>query len=153
MSFETTVLLITSDDSLAAEVRARVESLPGGVLLRVTEAVEPACLTAVAESVGLILVHLEGKNSLVEVARVLWLCSLSRRPASVIALGNEYRLEDALPLFQLGVADYLSCRDHLDQLSLLIGSLGHRVVGSDAIAAGPLPTTGAEFSTSVSPVS
>ena len=116
------VLLLCHDEALAERVRAGLEP---GADLRVDAVVDFAegC-EAIREGVpGLIAIHLDGETGPRQVAHVLWLNSMRRRPAPVVTVGDTYREREAIDLIRMGVADHLSLADHLGKLGSVIATL------------------------------
>jgi DNA-binding NarL/FixJ family response regulator len=72
---------------------------------------------------GLVVVYLESADDLEEVDVVQWSVSQSPRPCPVVAVAATYDEEQALRLFRMGIADYLSMSDHRDRLPTLLAVL------------------------------
>ena len=61
-----------------------------------------------------------------DVARILSACTSTRRPVPVVVVVDQYNEAEALTYFQMGVAEYLSLRDHKDRIATIVHSLASK---------------------------
>jgi DNA-binding NarL/FixJ family response regulator len=121
---EKVILLLCLDPFRAGPLLRELEDLGLGGLWcvgAVEEAVEVQGQGQV--EVVLSLVDVSGGAGVASVCEMLASCSSARRPVPVVALSDRYDQAEALTLFQMGVADYLSLADHRHRLPGVIASL------------------------------
>ena len=117
--FNATVLMISRDRSLNRSVSRGINALQG-FELRIVEGLDQIGTSIKEKGLDLVMVHLDGSMGYAQVARVLWMSSILPRPVPVLAVTERYRIQEALAMFRMGVADYVSRADHLDKLGALI---------------------------------
>lgn len=102
-------LLVTGDAALADQVLDLLEG--ASEKLRVVEDPRDACIQIAGVSrFATILVHLDGEADEARGFAVLRTLRSERRTASVIMIADRYRVQDAIRLRAMGVADYLDRR-------------------------------------------
>jgi hypothetical protein len=98
---------------------------------------EVGCLIEGA-GLGLVVVHLDESIDHGTVASVLRRSSIRPRPVPVLVVSESYRPEEALAMFRMGVAEYVSREDHIERLADLIGILALRTQVSRPRAVEPV---------------
>lgn len=116
------VLMISRDASLAGKVREELDSL-GGLNLRVVDGVDKAFSEAIEGEQDLILAHLDAGIDRAQLGWMIGEVGIRSLPVPFVALSETYRADEAISLFRMGVADYLSRADHLDKIATVINSL------------------------------
>jgi two-component system response regulator HydG len=115
-------LLISSDSSLVATCRGVVESVPR-LRLAVSAETDPTEALSGEPEAALLLLHLRDKGDTEWARGLLQQVVASGRPLSAVALAEKHLPDQALALFRLGVADYLSRPVDLNRLSYLVEML------------------------------
>ena len=105
--FNATVLMISRDRSLNRSVSRGINALQG-FELRIVEGLDQIGTSIKEKGLDLVMVHLDGSMGYAQVARVLWMSSILPRPVPVLAVTERYRIQEALAMFRMGVADYVS---------------------------------------------
>lgn len=135
--FDTTVLIISRDLSLVREARRGI-SAENGLWLRHADGMDEAGCLIEGAGLGLVVVHLDESIDHETVASVLRRSSIRPRPVPVLVVSESYQPEEALAMFRMGVADYVSREDHIERLADLIGILALRTQVSPLRAVAPV---------------
>ena len=122
MTYSSTVLFVTHHSSVAELVREEVESIDG-FAFQWSDDPQGVDSELIEEEIGLVVLHLDGTIDEGDVALLLWKTSTARREVPVFVISDRYDVEEALGMFRLGVADYISLPDHRDSLSSLCKTL------------------------------
>lgn len=75
------------------------------------------------ERIALIVIFANSTSVRAKIDGLLWSASTAKHAIPVLVVSEEYREADALTYFRMGVADYLSARDHLDRIAAVAGRL------------------------------
>jgi|GEM_PF-4824291 len=118
----TQVLVISRDSSLAGRIRAEL-ALLGGMELHVVEGLERAFSTVGNGDHQVVVAHLNAGIDRTQLGRMMREVAAQQISLTFVAVSDSYKTEEAIDLFQLGVADYLSLADHRDQIAPIIKSI------------------------------
>jgi len=135
--FDTTVLMISRDLSLVREAR-RGNTAENGLWLRHADGMDEVGSLIEGAGLGLVVVHLDKSIDHGTVASVLRRSSIRPRPVPVLVVSESYQTQEALAMFRMGVADYVSREDHIERLADLIGILALRTRVSPPRAVEPV---------------
>jgi len=122
MTYSSTVLLVTHNSSVAELVREEVESIDD-FAFQWSEDIDRLQPELLGEEVGLVILHLDGVIDEEDIAVLLWKTSTARREIPIFAISDRYDVEEALGMFRLGVADYVSLSDNHDSLPFVVKTL------------------------------
>lgn len=115
-----TILTVTRDAEWLVGMRPALHAAGRGRLV-VADSVEEADRLLEFAKPRFIVVDWENARCPSEcLAALLWKNSIQARPALVMIVANDYRVEEATELFQLGVDDYISASDHGDALATML---------------------------------
>ena len=128
-----TILTVTKDADWLVGMRPALHGAGRGRLV-VAESVEEADRLLEYAKPRLIVVDWENARCpSEELASLLWKNSIQSRPASVLIVADDYRVDEATELFQLGIDDYVSASDHGDMLGTVLKSLTPRNFAAEPI--------------------
>jgi DNA-binding NarL/FixJ family response regulator len=132
-----TVLAMTAGVDWLEPVRHDLHQL-GGTRVIVTESMEEACELLEMASARLILLNWDSDRADYEqVGNLLWTNSTLASPAVVLVIADEYRADQAVTLFRMGVDEYVGRADHTEKLQ---GVLGQLLSGRERVANTPART-------------
>jgi len=117
-----TILTVTTDADWLVGMRPALHSAGRGRLV-VAESVEEADRLLEYAKPRLIVVDWENAHCRSEeLASLLWRNSIQPRPASVLIVARDYRVDEATELYQLGVDEYVSAEEHGDMLGSILAA-------------------------------
>jgi DNA-binding NarL/FixJ family response regulator len=117
-----TILTVTKDADWLIGMRPALHAAGRGRLV-VAESVEEA--DRLLEFAKPRLIVVDWGNACCpteELASLLWRNSIQPRPASVMIVADEYRVDEATQLFRLGVDEYVSASDHGERLGTILAT-------------------------------
>jgi DNA-binding response OmpR family regulator len=119
-----TVLIVTGDALLVDAVRRELKDLGlGGSRIDVAASIENACESLKTLRPRLILLDWPRKRPGYEsIDRLLWSASKLPHGAPIVMVAARYDVEQATVCYRMGVADYISRADHLDQLAAILSA-------------------------------
>ncbi|WP_422931058.1 hypothetical protein [Singulisphaera sp. PoT] len=118
----THVLVISRDSSLTGRIRDELNML-GGVELQVAEGLERAFMAVSQGNHQVVVAHLNSGIEKSQLGRMIREVTSQQMNLVFIAVSDSYKSEEAIDLFRLGVADYLSVSDHREQIAPVIKSI------------------------------
>lgn len=119
---KSTVLMVTGDASLVGAVRRELKDL-GGTRIDVATTVEDACEVLGKLRPRLILLdRARRRNGYDAMDRLLWATSKLPHGVPVVVVADQYRVEQALMCYRMGVADYISRSEHYDSLATVLAA-------------------------------
>jgi DNA-binding response OmpR family regulator len=121
---DSTSLIVTRDRPLVKQLREQLRGQRvAGSQMIVSDNVEEACSLLLTVRVRLAVVHLQlGHLGIEEIDTILWIASTLPWRVPLLVVTEEYLVEQAATLFRMGVSDYVSRKDHFDQLGALLAS-------------------------------
>jgi DNA-binding response OmpR family regulator len=118
-----TVLAMTAGVDWLEPVRHDLHEL-GGTRVIVTRTMEEACELLEMASARLILLNWDSDRANYEqIDNLLWTNSTLASPAMVLVIADEYRTDQAVTLFRMGVDEYVGRSDHAERLQGVLGQL------------------------------
>ena len=118
-----TVLAMTAGVDWLEPVRHDLHEL-GGTRVIVTGSMEEACELLEMANARLILLNWDSDRADYEqIGNLLWTNSTLASPAMVLVIADEYRAEQAVTLFRMGVDEYVGRSDHAEKLQGVLGQL------------------------------
>ena len=111
-----TILAMTDDVNWLEPVRQDLQDL-GGTRVIVTGSMEEAC--GLLELAGARLILLNWDSDRVDyelIGNLLWRNSTLASPAMILVMADDYRPDQAVTLFRMGVDEYVCRSDHGEQL-------------------------------------
>ena len=118
-----TVLAMTAEVDWLEPVRHDLQDL-GGTRLIVAGSMEEACELLEMASARLILLNWDSDRADYEqIGNLLWTNSTLASPAMVLVIADEYRADQAVTLFRMGVDEYVCRSDHAEKLQGVLGQL------------------------------
>jgi DNA-binding NarL/FixJ family response regulator len=124
MSSATPILAITSDEKLSGLLCSTVRDQLGQTgRIVVTPSVEEACRLLKAARPRLIVFHFTGETGRYEqLDQLLWATSVVTRRTPIVVVADRYRIDQATMMYRMGVSEYVSRKNHLDQLADVLGA-------------------------------
>jgi DNA-binding NarL/FixJ family response regulator len=117
------VLAMTAGVDWLEPVRHDLHEL-GGTRFIVTGSMEEACELLEMVSARLILLNWDSNRADYEqIDNLLWTNSTLASPAMVLVIADEYRADQAVTLFRMGVDEYVGRSDHAEKLQGVVGQL------------------------------
>jgi len=116
----TTIVTVTSDAGWLAEMRPTLHAMGRGRLIVADSAEEAARLLDAATPRLIVIQGGEAGPSSEELASLLWANSVLESPAAVAIVADDYDIEAATALFQLGVDEYLAMTEHADRAETIL---------------------------------
>jgi DNA-binding NarL/FixJ family response regulator len=118
-----TILAMTVDVDWLQPVRHDLQDL-GGTRLIVAGSMQEACELLEMASARLVLLNWDSDRADYEqIGNLLWTNSTLTSPAMVLVIANDYRADQALTLFRMGVDEYVCRADHAEKLQGVLGQL------------------------------
>jgi DNA-binding NtrC family response regulator len=118
-----TILAMTADVDWLEPVRHDLQDL-GGTRVIVTESMEEACGLLEMASARLILLDWDSDRADYElIGNLLWTNSTLHSPAMVLVIAEDYRADQAVTLFRMGIDEYVGRADHAEKLQGVLGQL------------------------------
>jgi DNA-binding NarL/FixJ family response regulator len=118
-----TVLAMTAGVDWLELVRHDLHDL-GGTRVIVTGSMDEACELLELASARLILLNWDSDRADYEqIGNLLWTNSTLASPAMVLVIADEYRADQAVTLFRMGVDEYVCRSDHAENLRGVLGQL------------------------------
>ncbi|MDG3003130.1 hypothetical protein [Paludisphaera mucosa] len=117
-----TILTITKDSDWLIRMRPALHAAGRGRLVVAESIAEAERLLAYAKPRLIVVDWKRSQCSSDDVAPLLWKNSTQARPASVMILAQDYQVEEATVLYQLGVDEYVSDSDHHDVLGSVLSA-------------------------------
>ncbi len=119
----TTTLTITSDSEWLVGMRPALHTTGQGCLV-VADSVEEAERLLAVAAPRMIVVHWNNEGLTYErLTSLLWANSTMPRPAPIVVVADDYSVEQATLLFQMGVDDYLCAAEHGDRMGAILNAL------------------------------
>jgi DNA-binding NarL/FixJ family response regulator len=118
-----TILAMTADFDWLEPVRHDLQDL-GGTRVVVTGSMEEACELLEMASARLILLEWDSdRPDYEQIGNLLWTNSTLASPAMVLVISDDYRAEQALTLFRMGVDEYVCRSVHAEKLPCVLGQM------------------------------
>jgi DNA-binding NarL/FixJ family response regulator len=118
-----TILAVTGDVDWLHPVRHDLQDL-GGTRLIVAGSMQEACELLEMASARLVLLNWDSDRADYEqIGNLLWTNSTLASPAMVLVIANDYRADQAVTLFRMGVDEYICRSDHAEKLHGVLGQL------------------------------
>jgi DNA-binding response OmpR family regulator len=128
-----TILLITHDPSVGAELRTAIEPVATGRVEVVTDW-DKACVRIQSADVGMLLVH---SGSSASVSQLLRAIMESGRRVPVVVLSDRFIAGQAIEVLAMGAVDYLTRPFDLERLGFLVERLTARACPMPRVVATP----------------
>ncbi|AMV39304.1 hypothetical protein [Planctomyces sp. SH-PL62] len=119
----TTILTVTKDAEWLMAIRPFFQS-SGRSRLVVAETIEEADRLLEFASPRLVVVDWKREGREYDaLPSLLWKNSIQARPASVMIVAENYRVDEGTFMFQLGVDEYVGETEHREAMSTVVGAL------------------------------
>ncbi|WP_165072344.1 response regulator [Paludisphaera rhizosphaerae] len=126
-----TILTVTKDADWLVGMRPALHAAGRGRLVVADSVQEADRLLEFAKPRFIVVDWENSRCPSEELAALLWKNSIQSRPALVMIVAHDYRVDEATQLFQLGVDEYISASDHGDALVTILKSHKPRNAGAD----------------------
>jgi hypothetical protein len=133
------VLLVCEESSRFRPLRSEFAKLGPRVAWQVATE-DDAAERLEFEEFSLVVAYLDEACRLEQVDALLWAASRAQQPVALLTLSDAYDPAEALTLFRMGVADYLSLEHHRESLASVITELIGLTVEWEAVSTASMRT-------------
>jgi len=118
------ILTVMGDGELLTLLQKQLHDQSGrGARLVVAATIDEACSLLATVRPRLVVVNLSRHGvHYEELDQLLWTTTVLARRIPVVVIADRYRTDQAITLYRMGVAEYISRTHHIDQCGRILGS-------------------------------